>query len=45
VAVVMVTHDDRLAKQAGRILLIEDGGIWTVSDDYRDELALFDTTL
>ena len=25
VAVVMVTHDDRLAKQAGRILLIEDG--------------------
>lgn len=33
VAVVMVTHDDRLAKQAGRILLIEDGRIRQVEHD------------
>ena len=35
VAFVMVTHDDRLAQAADRILLIEDGRIRELSKDVR----------
>ena len=31
VAFVMVTHDDRLARQADRILLIEDGSLYELT--------------
>lgn len=33
VAFVMITHDDRLAQQADRILLIEDGGILEITKE------------
>ena len=33
VAFVMITHDDRLAQAADRILLIEDGNIFEISKE------------
>jgi ABC-type lipoprotein export system ATPase subunit len=39
VAFVMITHDDRLAQAAGRILLIEDGLIREISkEEHRQRL-------
>ncbi len=37
VAFVMITHDDRLAQQADRILLIEDGGIIEMTKEAHGE--------
>jgi lipoprotein-releasing system ATP-binding protein len=37
VAFVMITHDDRLAQQADRILLIEDGGIIEMTKEAHSE--------
>ncbi len=37
VAFVMITHDDRLAQQADRILLIEDGGIIEMTKEAHDQ--------
>jgi ABC-type lipoprotein export system ATPase subunit len=40
VAFVMITHDDRLAQAADRILLIEDGVIHELSkEEHRRRLA------
>lgn len=40
VAFVMITHDDRLAQAADRILLIEDGQIFEISkEDHRRRIA------
>jgi lipoprotein-releasing system ATP-binding protein len=39
VAFIMVTHDDRLAREADRILLIEDGYIHEIAE-YRRETAM-----
>lgn len=40
VAFVMITHDDRLAQAADRILLIEDGNIFEISkEDHRRRIA------
>jgi ABC-type lipoprotein export system ATPase subunit len=40
VAFVMITHDDRLAQAADRILLIEDGRIYEISkEEHRRRIA------
>lgn len=40
VAFVMITHDDRLAQEADRILLIEDGNIFEISkEQHRQRIA------
>ncbi len=40
VAFVMITHDDRLAQEADRILLIEDGNIFEISkEEHRERIA------
>lgn len=40
VAFVMITHDDRLAQEADRILLIEDGNIFEISkEQHRERIA------
>ena len=45
VAFVMITHDDRLAQAAGRILLIEDGLIHEISKaEHRKRVASLSTT-
>jgi ABC-type lipoprotein export system ATPase subunit len=44
VAFVMITHDDRLAQAADRILLIEDGLIHEISKgEHRKRLASLPT--
>jgi ABC-type lipoprotein export system ATPase subunit len=41
VAFVMITHDDRLAQAADRILLIQDGNITEISkDEHRRKMSL-----
>ncbi len=40
VAFIMITHDDRLAQEADRILLIEDGNIFEISkEQHRQRIA------
>ena len=40
VAFVMITHDDRLAEAADRILLIEDGEVFEISkEEHRRRIA------